>query len=63
MDRTSWKAYSPGSYNPSFHWDKVLDNIVGDNQNVFICTRDGGRQFQYIQIDFGVSEVSENALK
>ena len=65
IERTSWKTYSLGSYhnNPRFSSDKVLDNLVGDNHILFIATINGGRKFQYLQIDFGVSEVRTTSLK
>ena len=65
MERTSWKAYSLGYYgnDPRYRADKVLDNIVGINNNLFIATTEGGRKFQYLQLDFGVSEVRPTSLK
>ena len=65
MERTSWKAFSPGYFgdDPLYRADRVLDNIVGIyNRNLFIATTEGGRKFQYLQIDFGVSKVRPTSL-
>ena len=55
-------AYSKGAWSPYYRSDKVLDNKVGGNDGIFIATTNGGRKFQYLQIDFGVIEVNTTAL-